>query len=315
MQVDAAALEELFQHEGVAADVVLAEHGHVELALGRRVVQADDVLEQAVVGDVVPGRLAHAAVALATEGEDVDAEFLLHFAGHGMHVVADQAHGAGREDGDRLGVEDVEGLLDRLAEPLHAAEDDVFLLHVGREAVGDEVLVAFRGRLRLVAAREPRIEAAADRPVGDVDDVAGRPQHHALAARIGAAPLADDAGDRADVGRKHGHGRARFFGVDDHLRRPFPRDLRRIDLQQFVADVFGIECAGLGHGGVPYSPLHDPLRGYPGEGQGVRVLSQSFHRARPRRARRCGRGPLREPAGRRSCRRPRFPCYSRRGSS
>ena len=31
-QVDAAALEQLFQHEGVAADVVLAQHGHVELA-------------------------------------------------------------------------------------------------------------------------------------------------------------------------------------------------------------------------------------------------------------------------------------------
>ena len=166
----------------------------LNLPARRRVVAADDVLEQAVVGDVVAGRLAHAAVALATEGEDVDAELLLHFAGHGVDVVADQPHGAGRKDGDRLGMEDVVGLLDRLPQPLHAAEDDVLLLHVGGEAVGNEVVVLVGGRLRLVAARQPGVEPAADRPVGDVDDVAGGAEHHAFAAGVGASALRDDAG-------------------------------------------------------------------------------------------------------------------------
>ena len=62
--------------------------------------------------------------------------------GDGVHVVADQAHRAGGEHGDRLGMEQVEGLLDRRAELLLAAEDDLLLLHVGGEAVGHEVVVA-----------------------------------------------------------------------------------------------------------------------------------------------------------------------------
>ena len=56
------------------------------------------------------------------------------------------------------------------------------------------------GGVGLVAAGQPGVEAAADRAVGDVDDVAGRAQDHALAAGIGAAALGDDAGDGADVG-------------------------------------------------------------------------------------------------------------------
>ena len=64
------------------------------------------MLEDAVVGDVVAGRLAHALVALATEGEDVDAQLFLHLPGHGVDVVADEADRAGGEDADGLGLEE-----------------------------------------------------------------------------------------------------------------------------------------------------------------------------------------------------------------
>ena len=49
----------------------------------------------------------------------------------------------------------------------------------------------------LVAAGEPGVEAAADRAVGDVDDVPGGTEDHALAAGVGAAALGDDARDGA----------------------------------------------------------------------------------------------------------------------
>jgi hypothetical protein len=80
------------------------------------------------------GRLRDALVAFAREGEHVDAQLLLHFGRDLMHVVADQAHRAGREHRDGLGVEQVVGLLDRLPQPLLAAEDDVlFLMSVEKQ--------------------------------------------------------------------------------------------------------------------------------------------------------------------------------------
>ncbi len=91
--------------------------------------------EDAVVGDVVAGRLAHALVALATEAKDVDPQLFLHLPGHGVHVVADEAHRAGGEDADGLGLEDVIGLLHRLLQLLLAAEDDLLILHVRGKAV------------------------------------------------------------------------------------------------------------------------------------------------------------------------------------
>ncbi len=72
--------------------------------------------EDAVVGDVMSGGLAHPLVALATEGEDVDPQLFLHLPGHRMNVVADQAHGAGGENADGLGLEEVVGLLHGLAQ-------------------------------------------------------------------------------------------------------------------------------------------------------------------------------------------------------
>ena len=126
-QGEPATLEKIFDDERVAADVVLAQHVDLEFALDRPLGLADDVLEELVVGDVVSGRLADALVALATEAEDIDAQRLLHLAGHGMDVVADQSDRTGGADRDHPGLEDLVGLKDGLLELLLAAEDDLLL--------------------------------------------------------------------------------------------------------------------------------------------------------------------------------------------
>ena len=62
------------------------------------------------------GGLADTLVALATERHDVDPKFLLHLAGDGVDVIADEADRAGGKNGDGLGMENFVGLLDRLPE-------------------------------------------------------------------------------------------------------------------------------------------------------------------------------------------------------
>ena len=85
------------------------------------------MLEELVVRDVVAGRLADAAIAFATEPENVDAEFLLHLPSHGVYVVSDQPDRTRRKHGDRLRVKEVVGFLDRCLELLLAAEYDLLL--------------------------------------------------------------------------------------------------------------------------------------------------------------------------------------------
>ncbi len=91
--------------------------------------------------DVMAGGLAHAFVALTTEPEDVDPQLFLHLPGHGVDVVADQAHRAGGEDADGLGLEGVISFLNRLAQLFFAAEDDLLVLHVRGKAVVHKVMV------------------------------------------------------------------------------------------------------------------------------------------------------------------------------
>ena len=112
--MDAALAQQRVNFPSVAADVVFPEDVHVELGHVRLVVQADDVFEHAVVGDVVAGGLAHPFVALATERHDVDAQFLLHLPRHRMDVVADEADRTGGENGNRLGLENLVRLADGL---------------------------------------------------------------------------------------------------------------------------------------------------------------------------------------------------------
>ena len=134
-QGEPATFEKIFDDERVAADVVLAQHVDLEFALDRPLGLADDVLEELVVGDVVSGRLADALVALATEAEDIDAQFLLHLAGHGMNVVADQSDRTGGADRDHPGLEDLVGLKDGLLELLLAAEDDLAVTRAPRHDI------------------------------------------------------------------------------------------------------------------------------------------------------------------------------------
>ena len=158
-----------------------------------------------------------------------------------MDVVADEAHRAGGEDADGLGLEEVIGLLDRLPQFLLAAEDDLLILHVRGKAVGHEVMV-FRARgPGLVPAGQPGIEAAADGAVGDVDDIPGGAQDHAFAAGVGAAPLGDDAGDGPDVGLNLRHATVRAHLVDDDLLGPLARDFGGILAEQFLFHFLSID--------------------------------------------------------------------------
>ena len=125
-----------------------------------------DLLEDLVVGDVVPRRLGHAAVALAGEGEDVDAELLLHLPGDLMDVVTDETHRTRGMNGDGLRTEDAVRLTHRLPQLLLSAEDDLLLGHVRGEAVGHEVRIGVALRSRLIASREPGVIAATDRAHG-----------------------------------------------------------------------------------------------------------------------------------------------------
>ncbi|KAF5038634.1 hypothetical protein DSECCO2_552200 [anaerobic digester metagenome] len=236
---DAAFFEDAVDLEPVAADVVLAQEVDLELAGLLGIVLAHDLAEDLVVGDVVAGRLADALVAFAAEGEDVAVpELGLHLAGHGVDVVADEAHGTGRENRDGPGVEEVVGFLDGRLQLLLAAEDDVLVLHVRGKAVGHEVLVALARRVGLVSAGQPGVEAAADGAVGDVDDVAGGPEDDALAAGVGAAAHGDDAGDGAHIGRYFRRLVAEGL-VDEDLGGALPGHLGRIFGEHFRLHVRG----------------------------------------------------------------------------
>ena len=200
-QRHAAFFEQLFNHKGIAADIIFTEQiDAVFRSAFNLVISPDNMRKQPVIGDMMPGGLADAFIAFATKRKDVNAEFFLHLASDGMHVVANQPDGTGRKDGNGFRLENVVGFLNRLAQFLFAAENDLLFLHVGRKAVGHEVMPIRRClRVRLIAARQPTIKAAADWSVRNIDNVPRRPQHDALAARIGAAALRDDARRRSDV--------------------------------------------------------------------------------------------------------------------
>ncbi len=235
-QGESATVEKIFDDERVAADVVLAQHVDLEFALDRPLGLADDVLEELVVGDVVSGRLADALVALATEAEDIDAQRLLHLAGHGMDVVADQSDRTGGADRDHPGLEDLVGLKDGLLELLLAAEDDLLFLHVGGERIHHVVFGAKLIGHGLVAPRQPAIVAAADWPVGDLEDVACGPEHHALAAGISAAALGDDAWNGPGIGADYWR---RLGIIGEDLGLTLAAHFFRIDLQQFLLRLRG----------------------------------------------------------------------------
>ena len=157
------------------------------------------MFKHAVVGDVVTGRLGDALVALAGETEDIDAEFFLGLAAHGVDVVADQADRAGGVDGNGLGFEDGVGLADCGGQFLFTAENDLLFQHVGGHRVLEVIDLAWL-RPGEIAAGLPRVEGAANRAMGDVEHIVHRADDHATATRVGATALGHDTGDGAGVG-------------------------------------------------------------------------------------------------------------------
>lgn len=150
-----------------------------------------------------------------------------------MNVIANQANRTGRENRDGFGMKEVVCLLDRLLQLFFATENDVFLLHVGRKAVGNVVFVHERFWLCLVTPRQPCVETAPNWTVHNVDDVACWSKHHTFTASIRAAALGDDARHRADVCL---HFRDYLRVVDDDRLRSFFRHLCRIFLYQLLPD-------------------------------------------------------------------------------
>src|SRR5208282_1608308 len=232
-QLDTTPAEKVFDHEGVASNVVLAQQVDLELLFVSQFVQADHVLEELVVGDVMSGRLTDAAIAFATEPEDVDAEFFLHLTSDGVHVVSNQPDRTRRKDGNRLGMEGFIGLLDRRLEFLLATEDDLLFRHVRGETVVDEVRIRVGGRTRLVAPRQPTIERAANRSMRNAKNVAAGADHDAFATGIGASPLRNNPRAGANVGLdlRNRAVRAHFRNYD--LLGPFFPQLLRINRHHF----------------------------------------------------------------------------------
>ena len=187
---NAALLKQTFDLEGIAADIVLAQQIDLEVTLLDRVIRAHNMLKNSVVGDVVSGGLADAFIPFTGKTEHVDSQFLFHFPTDGMHIVSDKPHGTGGKHSDGLGVEIVVRFGNGLFELFLTAEDNLLILHVGGKAIIDKVL-SIGTRIGLIAAGQPAVEPAAHRSMGNIDDIAGGPQHDALASGIAAPALAD----------------------------------------------------------------------------------------------------------------------------
>ena len=193
-------LEQNTAGPGITTDVVVADDGHVVggghksgMLVGVGLVEHP--VANRVIGQVVAERLADAAETFAAHRDDGMAfELLAFLLRHRFDVVANQADGAFRLDGNTL----VQGkqllnFIDDLVELLVAAEDDVLLLKIGGELHGHKG-VDTGGSDVIVAPCGPRILAAADGAVADVDHVLDGTPDHAFGAGVSAAANGHDAG-------------------------------------------------------------------------------------------------------------------------
>ena len=172
-----------------------------------------DELGQAVAGRAV-AVLLRAAKTFRMDRQHGDAPFGLDAAADRGHVVADDAHDAGRIDERRVGLILVDQFDQRPVELLLAAVDHVAFLQIGGEAQP----VQFRSR-RERAADVPRVGRAADGAVDQVYGVGDGIKDHARSAEH-AGPLADRSGQArllAGHGERLGAGlvNLRFAGFED----------------------------------------------------------------------------------------------------
>src|SRR3989339_261350 len=177
---------------GITTDVVVTNDGHVvgggdECGVLVGLDLVEHPVADRVVGQVVAKRLAHATETFAAHGHDgLSSVFLALLFRHSFDVVANQADRALRLNRDAF----VQGkeflnLVNDLVKLLVTAKNDVFFLEVGGELHRHKGVDA-SGADVIVTPGSPRILAAADRAVADVDHVFDRAPHHAFGASVGA---------------------------------------------------------------------------------------------------------------------------------
>ena len=128
-------------------------------------------------------------------------------------------------------MEKIIGFLDRLFELFLAAEDHMFFLHVGREAIGHVVFTIRAVGPGLVSACQPCVKAAADRAVHQIDDVPRWSENHTFTSRIGAPSLGNNSRDGTDIGLYLGDG---FGIVDNDCLASFLGNFRWVFLYQLL---------------------------------------------------------------------------------
>ena len=177
-----------------------------------------------------------------------------------MHVVADEPDRTGREDADGLGFEQLVSFPDGSTELFLTAEHDVFFLHVCGKAVRHIVFIVRPVRPRLIAPREPAIEAAPDGSVGDVHYVAGGAQDDSLAARVRAASLGDDAGNGPSVRADFRHFLIWGRFIDNDLLGPFTSHFGRDFSQKFLLNLVRVNGLNPEVTGLIIEYFHSVLR-------------------------------------------------------
>jgi hypothetical protein len=177
---DAELIEQRLDLPQLAGEIVFADDVDV---VGRRVFRllgADHVSSSASPAELV-AEVLRADKPGALTGITGLPNFLAAALQTAFDVVADHGRDAGLVDEDRRRIVFLDDLLDRLVEPLLAAEDDVELVDVGGEAGAIRLRA---GRLR--AAVVPGIALAGDRAVHQMGDIGDRLQRD-LGAVEGAA--------------------------------------------------------------------------------------------------------------------------------
>src|SRR4051794_13323938 len=135
----------------------------------------------------------------STDRDDRFSGFLMLLARSGFDTIGDQADRALGLDRDALGErKQAANFVDQLLKLRVATEDDVLLLEVRGELHRDDRVNTGVADV-VVAALRPRVMAAPDRAMADMDHVLHRAPHHALRSGVGAATDGHDARNRLDV--------------------------------------------------------------------------------------------------------------------
>lgn len=92
---DTAGLQNSINLESIPTDVVFTQKIDLVLCIHDGVIFAHNMGEDAVIGYVVPCRLAHPFIAFAGKTKNIDTQLFLHFPGHGMDIISDETYRTG----------------------------------------------------------------------------------------------------------------------------------------------------------------------------------------------------------------------------